>query len=163
MRVFRLCGISLAVAFFLVLVSCGGEAIALLDAATAAAEAVVPVFTTDPAVISCVNGMAGGLDQAGAELETSDSKLVRAQKIYGYLSGPLAACTALAGLPPRDAALIGALTAAVQAFLAAIGPPPAAGPETRAAKTSRPGKPNQRIEAIRDRLRVVVRHCKAAN
>jgi hypothetical protein len=150
------------------LTACLSALILLLDAATIAAENVIPVFTSDPQAIACTQGIAAGLDQAGAELETSDSAAVKAQKIWGYLAGPKQDCLAITGLSPRATALIAALMSAVTDFLERIGPPPTSVARTLStsptgtAEKSVTTKPNPRIDAIRLRLRKVIAKCEGA-
>ena len=147
----RLLSIGFLVVGLFSLTGCSNEAIVLLDAATAAAESLVPAFTSDPQIIACANSMAGGLDKAAVELESADSAAVKAQKIASYLDGPVAGCSAIAGLSPRGQALVQALVGAVNAFLTQVGAT-GAGPTPLAAAAPQAVTHDAKIDAIRIRL-----------
>ena len=150
----RIITLILAGAVLFPLAGCSNEAIVLLDAATAAAEQLVPAFTSDPQIIACANSMAGGLDKAALELESADSASVKAQKIAGYLDGPVAGCSAISELSPRGQALVQALVSAVNAFLAQTGAT-GSGPTPLAAAAPQAVSHNPKIEAIRIRLALI--------
>lgn len=159
MNIRRLLSIGFLAVVLFPLVSCSNEAIVLLDAATAAAESLVPAFTSDPQIIACANSMAGGLDKAAVELESADSAAVKAQKIASYLDGPVAGCSAIAGLSPRGQALVQALVGAVNAFLTQVGAV-GSGPTPLAAAAPQAVSHNAQIDAIRIRLAALIIRCK---